>query len=288
MGCGSSRESPSDVKIVGGSLVSDSSEDPARVSTVALTNAEAFSNGKSFCTAVLIEPSILLTAAHCVFDEDTKGATSEKIIVVFSTKVGASDAEIRDVAAIEVNPTYQYDLLRDGEDPEKKPMNDLAVIRLSEAAPSTYQPVQIVPENTKYSKDQELILAGYGVTETRTRNDTGTLREVAVDIVKDDTAGKVLIVKGPDLGVTAIVPPENDNAEPTTRPADGGACAGDSGGPAYLHSRSRWFVAGITSYGEEFEVKGRPAGVTYCAGLEGYVDLRKHRSDISALISKVK
>lgn len=283
--CGSASDIPSDLKIVGGTLVSDSSKDPARVSTVALTNDSGFARGKSFCTSVLIEKDILLTAAHCVTEENGS-TTTAKMLAVFSTVVGTSKDDVRNVEKIVANPDYQYKLLEDGIDPEKNPMNDIAVIKLESEAPSTHTPVKLVSSSENYAEHQTIVLAGYGVTETRSIGNTGTLREVKATIENDHTKGNVLIVKGPELGSTAIV--TNEDGTTVKQPANGGACAGDSGGPAYFKNGKGWFVAGVTSYGEELPTVEGNRGVRYCVGLEGYVDLRKYHDTILDLVAKVK
>ena len=283
--CGSPNETPSDLKIVGGTLVSDSSKEPAHVSTVALTNADAYARGKSFCTSVLVDKDILLTAAHCVTEQDGS-VTTDKMIAVFSTVVGTSKDDVRNVKKIVAHPDYQYKMLEQGIDPEENPMNDVAVLKLETAAPKTYTPVKLVASNEDYAKNQTIVLAGYGVTESRSIGNTGTLREVKATIENDNNKGEVLIVKGPELDSTAIV--TNEDGTTIKKPANGGACAGDSGGPAYVKNSRGWFVAGVTSYGEELPIVDGIRGARYCVGLEGYVDLRKYNSAIQDLIAKLK
>src|SRR4051794_39300207 len=64
LGCQREADPLSATKIRGGSPVSSGATGPERVSTVALagvTHVESFT-----CSAALIAPSLLLTAAHCI------------------------------------------------------------------------------------------------------------------------------------------------------------------------------------------------------------------------------
>jgi len=268
----------SDLAIVGGSDVLASSTSIARTGTVALTNAELFAEGRSFCTATLIGANQLLTAAHCITDSSGVIST-EPMYAVFDLVMGRNAQLARSITAIAVHRNYDTNVVG-RVDPTLQAANDLAVIAFSGSVPAPWKPVPVVAADATYAPDQPVLLAGYGVTATRSVNTTGTLRSVRARIQRSRTPGNVLIIRGPNLNANAI--DASSSGEAIVVPANGGACAGDSGGPAYASVNGAIVVAGATSYGSELRLESRPFGPRYCIGENGYVDLRAYAAGIAS------
>ncbi|NBW83378.1 hypothetical protein EBR21_16640, partial [bacterium] len=184
----------SKLDIVGGSAVDSRISDARRLSTVALTtdrlNAQRsgvrhlLGQGHSFCTATIVAPRALMTAAHCIqeFDPRTNAKTSAFIlpstsdfIAFFGTKVSVDGKWLR---AREVIPHSEWDpglTLRGASD---RPPHDIGLVILESDVPGEYKPVAIADRSMPLRESHPVTLVGFGVTRTRRNNNTGTLREV--------------------------------------------------------------------------------------------------------------
>jgi secreted trypsin-like serine protease len=275
--CGVPHDDASDLSIVGGSEVTSSSASVARTGTVALTNADLFAEGKSFCTGTLVAPNLVITAAHCVTGPDGS-ISQEPMDIAFDTVMGRNASVTRKIRSIAVHSQWNPRIIGTV-DPSAMPAHDIALVGFDGTAPAPWKPVPVVPSATTYGADHPVLLAGFGVTATRNVNTTGTLRAVRARIERSPTPGKILIIRGPELTVNAVS--VNDFGQAVVVPANGGACAGDSGGPAYVSINGTPHVAGATSYGSELKLEGRSSGPRYCVGENGYVDLRAYAPGIA-------
>ena len=271
--CGTApnKEVLSDIDIVGGQPVPESRNDVRRTATVALTTdvkgsdaslPPALDRGSSFCTATIIAKNAIVTAAHCLqkFDAKTKKKVdgnifpmAEDFIVYFGTQVSREGTWIRAKRVVphpDWNPTLTLQPA-----PASAP-HDIGVIVLSEDIPEGYEVAKIAPLDMKLDGGA-VYLAGFGVTKSRNKNDTGTLREV-------ETKFQSLDKKSQRLTVGAW---------------GRGACAGDSGGPAYVKNGNNWFVTGATSTGPE--LFGRCIGVA-----NNYTDIRYYTGWIAQEIGR--
>lgn len=177
-----------------------------------------FNGGK--CTGVLIEPQVVLYAGHCgsSFDYVLVGSSfpavydeSSSSLVLDETP--APDAR-RAISYCEVHP----------ETAVGSPI-DLGVCVLDEPADIPWTPIALGCELSQLSSDTELLLVGYGLTESGGET-LGTKRSIG----SYPTSLEPTIVTGmPGLG----------------------PCDGDSGGPALFDSgEGEWRVGGILSWGD--------------------------------------
>jgi len=172
------------------------------------------------CTGTLIQvreqAGFLLTAAHCVTEEDP-GATrlpAEQFVVLAGTDFLDSTAVFA-VDEIRVHPDYDGTFAQD----------DVAVVRL-DLGDSTPPPAipPLSAEDDALQVNDRLLLVGYGQTESD--DDNSLRRHVARDISELDSQ--------------LIAYTQEDGK---------GTCFGDSGGPGLVTVRGQERVASVTSGG---------------------------------------
>jgi hypothetical protein len=264
-GCGQTATDASATKITGGQPVPESQSDARRLSTVALTTDVVMHEGQpspisanhSFCSGTIVGPRVIMTAAHCIqkFDETTHVKLDEHILphdtdylIYFGTNVSPTGTWVRAVTAIP-HPDWDPAQTLSGQ-PTAAP-NDIGVIILEADIPAGAQVAQIgSPSSTLPSSIQ---LAGFGVTTSRDNNDTGVLRQV--DVPNNGADANIKRIQVGSFGR--------------------GACAGDSGGPAYAMENGHLVVVGATSTGAE--LAGRCLGL-----LNFYTDARYYRDWITS------
>lgn len=201
--------------IIGGKAVAWS--DLAAKSTVSLM----LDNGgepASFCTGTVISADLIMTAFHCVEEFE------ESDIHVFlgtTLPTQMTDARLQEVEAIERHDKYEIVLTEDGN--FKTAFNDIALIKLSKALPGA-TPVKILDPSSEPAAGAKLLLAGFGLINDVMGIPASGLNQVEVSMVRV-MDGKILV---------------------TDQRNGSGACAGDSGGPAYLKSGNELVVLGIT------------------------------------------
>jgi len=165
-----------------------------------------------WCTASLIGKRTVLTAAHCVVDQ-------EKPPYTLNPQQGFSiDGVATPIPAASVvyHPGY------DGVEIE----NDVAVIRLSQDVPGI-TPVQLATTTPAVGETIEIV--GYGVT-SEYAEDYGTKRTT------QNTIGKVTTTQYVFYGASGAV---------------GSHCYGDSGGPSFVMRNGKQLQVGIHSWGED-------------------------------------
>ena len=152
--------------------------------------------GPSFCTASVIAPDVVLTAAHCVSNLSNtrvffRGDHSQLVLV--------------DIASIAIHPEFSPKIGR-----KQLISIDLALLRLAEPLPPTFKPVELTDAGP-VATGQPFRMAGFGRADESVSGTSGVLR-----------AG-ILVASRPKSPVLVwLTDPDGTGL---------GGCTGDSGAP---------------------------------------------------------
>jgi len=205
-------------EIIGGTI------DNADPSVVALFVHQPGQNQGSLCTASVISPTVLLTAAHCV---DPREVGAGNVFEAFAgTRFDATATRLPAVKETHFDPQFNPNNLNGG--------HDVGIVILSAATNLKPLPFNVKPlPATEVGKSVRIV--GFG-TNTHTGAGAGTKRiaSAAVD------AFNALLIK---IG--------NTNKQ---------TCHGDSGGPAFQTVNGVSTIVGITSFGTDFSQTSQCVG----------------------------
>lgn len=234
LSCGSATA----LAIEGGHLVQPS--DPIGHASVLLLGPN------QFCTATLISTDILITAAHCVWDQhkrqpitdpkelsayfgDAKSDSTWTQWIVFDQKL--------DVAALDLKyyPKFNNDFAATTSRPwPNGPKYDIAVVRINKSYPSAFSPVRILKHTTMLRHGVPVEVAGRGNPNADRGN--LALRTISTNIVGNASATDSAFFV--NLNLAACI-----HHEPGCTCLD----HGDSGGPGFIRQSGQVFLWGVDS-----------------------------------------
>ncbi len=193
------------------------------------------------CTATAIGRDLLLTAAHCV-----QPGTDYKL-------VGSEPNQppvLKNIIRIERHP--QFDI--------KRLLNhlataDVALIKLAEPLPARIRTALLGSETQIVAVGDMLVVAGYGVTVRGNGRTGGTARSAALVVTGHPGPLQIRLFDPVTKGLSAGL----------------GACAGDSGAPAFRAS-GELSIIGVVSWSTG------PNLTAGCGGLTGLTPLARCRA----------
>ncbi|MFT0860938.1 S1 family peptidase [Ancylobacter sp. G4_0304] len=164
------------------------------------------------CTGVVVVPSVVLTAAHCV------QPAADYAVVVFE----AGTPRLIPITRIALHPRFDPNSFE-----TRRPTPDLALVKLASRLPTSFRPASLSAEVALPARRTGFTLAGFGVARDGDGASAGTLR--TVDLPSIGTTGGIMI-----------------------RLSDGaakGGCTGDSGGPVFLDGTVAGIIGWSTAAG---------------------------------------
>ncbi|MGW7366352.1 serine protease [Streptomyces sp. NPDC054841] len=213
---------------------------------VALSSRDRFGGirGGQFCGGVVVAPTKVLTAAHCLSREVLGTAVSE----VRDLRVLAGREDLRGAGGQEV-PVRQV-LIAPGYDPRTS-SSDLAVLTLSRALPAKYVIRMAAPGDAAYAPDTPATVYGWGDT-TGGGSYAFALRSAPVRVLPDEVCARAYPGRAGGRYMARTMLCAGD-------PGGGhDACQGDSGGPLVARGR----LIGLVSWGSGCGRKDSPGVYT--------------------------
>jgi len=178
-----------------------------------------FLNGAVHCSGTVIGPSTVLTAAHCVYQQEP---TSLKWVEGYNSQLATAAYEVTDIEyPKEADGSYLYD--------DKNLTDDIAVIHLKDSPHKNgMRRYAGIPKIEKVLENKTLItFMGYGFQRVEGElTDAGIKRRVEIPLFS--VSPRTFEYRSPDKNT----------------------CYGDSGGPAFVTGDSKIWVIGVTSKGD--------------------------------------
>jgi hypothetical protein len=219
--------------------------------------------GTGACTGTLISPTVVMTAAHCVYETNKRG----NLLGIarpsdFRMRVGSRDPAnaalgvSADVVAVLPQPYYRWD--------GNHHFHDIALLALSR--PLALKPAVLAEQHPGEGKP--LLIAGYGRSSTTDKSGPRRLRVAQIDAA--DPASCHLVSESFDASWLFC----GTAASSALAVPGGTACFGDSGGPAFAseNTAGNVVVEGVISYGAGTDCEVSRSYLTLVASERGFID----------------
>ncbi len=171
----------------------------------------------TYCTGTLISSNLVVTAAHCIKN------ISATMTLGFGLDFTEGTMQVRYSTGSVVHNSFRKDPIYE--------RNDIALITFSGGLPEGFEPAPLANAKVFANVKSEIIAVGYGKikgTRNLSHDDSGAgrLRKVTLKIQSKSNNGKTFEVSQQD---------------------GRGICYGDSGGPAFIKIKNKFYLVGVTS-----------------------------------------
>jgi hypothetical protein len=202
------------------------------------------------CGGTLIRPMTVVTAAHCIIDDQTGVATTAAELSAIIGRRDLNQAGVGDtipVSSIAVHPAYD----------RQSKANDVAVLHL--AAPSRFVPATFVDPLSKLREGLKATVMGWGrLNDDAIQGDSDILLAADVPLWSPQRCAGVPDMGRYDASTMLCAGYFNGRVD---------SCQGDSGGPLMvLDGTQTWRLLGVVSWGIGCGKKGYPGVYAWVNG----------------------
>ena len=217
-------------KIVGGTTAPAGAW-PSQVGL--LDRSEPSNFDAQFCGGTVVSSYWILTAAHCMFDEDQQVSPSDIDVLVGTQSLSTGGTRIH-VTEIRILPGWNADTFD----------HDVAMVRL--ATPTTAPPQVIAGQGSAIPAGSDVVATGWGTEAEGAETFPTELQQVTMKQQPDSVCAKAYGSEFLIKSMSCASSPGKDT------------CQGDSGGPLVLKRNNVWVQVGITSWGDGCAEPGYP------------------------------
>jgi secreted trypsin-like serine protease len=210
--------------IIGGEDVT--APDKIQTSIVAVYDNQS----QNLCTGALLGNNLVLTAAHCL------AANANTLQIYFGRDLNATGFDpsmLRDVDKMMASPYNE----RRGFG--KYSFGDIALVHFQGSVPSGYKNAVFMGDKAALQKGIAVVVAGYGFSNGVENSGMGILRKTTLTIL--DPSYRPADADANDTFPASEILVDQSQGR--------GTCHGDSGGPAFIMNRNRWYLWGVISRG---------------------------------------
>ncbi|NXH06763.1 ENTK Enteropeptidase, partial [Loxia leucoptera] len=197
-------------------------------------------NFQPVCGASLVRDEWLVTAAHCVYGRQLKPSRWRAALGLYSqADLAQPPTVVLNIDRIIINPHY----MRETKD------SDIALMHLQHKVQCTdyIQPICLPEKDQQFSPGINCSIAGWGSIRNEGPS-SDILQEAEVPLLSNEKCQQWM----PKYNITANMLCAGYDM--------GGidSCQGDSGGPLTFEDGDKWFLVGVTSFGEKCALPQRP------------------------------
>ncbi|MBF1800882.1 trypsin-like serine protease [Alloalcanivorax profundimaris] len=233
---------------------------------MAQVEIELAANRFGLCGGTHLARNWVVTAAHCLFDENGQQVAAGETVVLLNS---VFDRRGDPYSLREIHISPNYDTARS---PEFD--NDIALLQLVNGPAMSERPsligqarFQELQSRAFAARDEAVTALGWGVTQPGGNTPAQRLQEVQLDYVRTDSClsqwGSGNFNTDTMVCADELNPPDGQQQD---------TCVGDSGGPLFIGRDSDPYIVGLTSYGQTSCADDLPSVYTNLASQIGFVE----------------